>query len=67
MNTFIITLWTIVGIFIAGPITIDKSCDDILDHYMYVMAQYGGGSIDFACIEAANDEVPVMVLPDPIP
>lgn len=67
MVSFIVTLWTIVGIFNAGPVTTELPCDEVLDFYLNLMAIYGSGSIDFVCIPAPPDAVPVLVLPEPIP
>ena len=67
-STFMITIWTVIGLMVVGPVTVrDVSCQETFDFYQMKIMEYGGGSMDFLCSEDANVAREASeYLPDPV-
>lgn len=64
--TFMLTMWTVAGLFIVGPVTTSIPCIETFEYYERMMYNYGGGSMDFACEATAGTQPPASnALPEP--
>lgn len=65
--TFMLTMWTVAGLFIVGPVTTSIPCIETYEYYERMMYNYGGGSMDFACTEHPGTPPPQTdALPEPL-